>query len=575
MQTQPSPTATSSQAAPVSALPSSWQYIGVAVLGLSLFAIVLTGYPNFTDNEWRISAYVLDAVHNGRWFVQTDSIGDVASKPPALTWLVSIPVLLTGQITRLALYWPSAMATIITALVLLRAASRQYGAAAGHFAAFSYLVSYAALNQMEMPRYDGLLSLPVTLGALAAFHSWQTGKRWTLFWIIAAIGTLVKGPLALLLAGAGLLAVLFAQGENRRLRGSHWLGLLCFLLIAGGWFALAYWQMGDPLINKMIKRELVGHAVTGSSRGRQFLDFFTPLYDLFRSYAPWSLLTFVACWRAVWRPCDKPAERDFQRFLLAWILVGLVVFTASSHQRGRLILPLIPAAALLAAGEFNRWLDLIRPERLYRWTAVIASGFLLTVGVYSHVLIKRSSGVQTTLATKQLIDELHARSGGEFPFTYVDNCHPLQIWANTRRTMAPLDEAMKLLRGQTPAFVVVTRTTLPIKEGEPIHEVYRWPAKGKPGIRIFSNHPRLEWTGNAALWLDGVEVQLTDTRIEDGDEDNLRLVDDASGGQVVVVNRTVNAREMTLRLDVPGPNDLSRHEHLQPDIPVVFSWPAH
>lgn len=576
MSFDPSPLSSAAAARKGASLPTPWIYLGAVGLGVALFLVLLTGLPNFTDNEWRLTAYVLDVLHNGRLFVQTDSAGDVASKPPLLTWLVSLAVLPTGHVTRFAMYWPSAAATIVLALVLLRAGTSAFNWQAGFFAAFTYLVSYATVNQMAMPRYDGLLALPVTLAALAAFRAWETGKGWTIFWLFAAIGTLVKGPLALVLSAGGLLAVFFTPAPGRRLRGSHWIGLLVFLAITGGWFGLAYLQMGDALIDKMIRRELVRHAVSGYSQGREWLDYADASWNCFRSYAPWSLLALVGFWRVLKQPAEDPTERKFERFLLASFLVGLAVFTLASHQRGRLILPLIPFAALLAGRELSRWTQTLESARLFRWTAVASCLFLAAVALHAHWLVRRSSGVQETLAARDLVARLQPPGAGEFPFTYVDNFHALQVWANTRRTMAPVEEAMNLLRGDTPAFVVVTKQSLPLapETDAGIHEVYRWPAKGKPEVRIFSNHPRLERTENAALWVDGLRVRLVHTRLRDGDEDDLHLVDDASAGEITVVNRTSQARQLTLYLDRPGPDDLQKRKLLAPDVPLVLSWAA-
>ena len=212
----------------------------------------------------------------------------------------------------------------------------------------------------------------------------------------------------------------------------------------------------------------------------------------------------LAFWRIWKQPAASAQEKSFERFLLAWFVAGLVVFSVASHQRGRLILPLVPAAALLVGRELSRWTVHLQTVRLFRWTAAAGVLFLLGVTLYSHVLLKFNQDVQETLAAQEIVARLRATGAGEFPFTYVDNLHPLQISYNTRHTMAPAEEAMALLRGDTPAFVVVTRTTLPLEDDlkGPIREVYRWPTQGKPRFRIFSNHPRLEWTENAAVWLE-------------------------------------------------------------------------
>ena len=55
------------------------------------------------DNEFRLSAYVLDMLHNGRWFCPTDANGDVISKPPMLAWLAALGATLTGDVSAFAI----------------------------------------------------------------------------------------------------------------------------------------------------------------------------------------------------------------------------------------------------------------------------------------------------------------------------------------------------------------------------------------------------------------------------------------------------------------------------------------
>ena len=78
-------------------------------------------------------------------------------------------------------------------------------------------------------------------------------------------------------------------------------GIALFILISGGWFALAYNECGPALWHKMIGKELVGHVTTSSTHsnfpGKLFYQ--PTLYYLGRG-APWSLFAFYALWR-VWK----------------------------------------------------------------------------------------------------------------------------------------------------------------------------------------------------------------------------------------------------------------------------------
>jgi len=366
---------------------------------------------------------------------------------------------------------------------------------AGFLGAFCYVISYVGLSQMSMARYDGLLALPVTLCAVTAFCAWQTGRGWTWFWLIAALGTLVKGPIAVILPAFGLLA--FAWERFSRpvppIRGSHVTGLLLYFAITGGWFALAYAQIGQPMIEKMLGRELVAHAI-GDGAG-PLSGFHQPTLTFLTVFAPWSLVGLVAFWRVLRRPAENPEERRFERFVLCWFISSLIAFSIAAHQRGRLIYPLIPAAALLCGQELARWTVRLSARRLLAAAGVIASVALAGTFVYTHVLIGQRQRVQETLAMQALARRLQSSEQGEFPLEYVDRPAALQVWLKTRRARITDAQAAAILQGPTPAFVMINNYQA-LRDLLPAHaqvfELYRWPARGFATMRIISNRSRLE-----------------------------------------------------------------------------------
>src|SRR5258708_32332104 len=99
---------------------------------------------------------------------------------------------------------------------------------------------------MATARFDGLFALAVMLAARAAFHAWMRGGGWAWFWLAAAVSTLTKGPLGLLLAAFGLLAVAWERrsGTPKPLGGSQLPGVIGYLLLTVGWFVLAYRRLG-------------------------------------------------------------------------------------------------------------------------------------------------------------------------------------------------------------------------------------------------------------------------------------------------------------------------------------------
>ena len=76
-------------------------------------------------------------------------------------------------------------------------------------------------------------------------------------------------------AGVGLLAAGWERWSGRAapIAGSHRLGVVLFLLITGGWFGWAYLELGQALIDRMIFRELLRHAIDRENKKTISADF--------------------------------------------------------------------------------------------------------------------------------------------------------------------------------------------------------------------------------------------------------------------------------------------------------------
>ena len=551
--------------------------IGVAIFGVALFAVRLADRPAFSGNEWRLSAYALDALENGRWFSQTDTLGQPSGKPPLLTWLVALAALPTGRVGSFALYWPSALATVATACVLLRVGWTRFGWRAGLLAGVTYLASFAALDQMRTARYDPILGLAVLLAAVAAERAWALGRGWTWFWIAGAVGTLVKGPLAVVLAAGGLLARLWRdRSPVPPLRGTHWLGLAVFVAVVGGWFLAAYLEAGPAMIHKMVFRELLGHAIgtEGPTRGWRLRGVFRQPAVLLIEFAPWSLFTALAAWRVLRRAAADADERRFERFVLVWLVVDTLIFSMAAHRRARLIHPVIPAAALLAGRELALWTRWLRPPLLLRACAALSVAVLALLILHGGIPGRGSRSRAETEAAYALARTLEDAGPGEFPLTYAEPWEPLQVWRNTRRVVIPLEEAADLLRGEEAAFVVIgpSHDVLAQLAARPLTVLYRWPATGSPQIRIVSNRPRLEWPDRTAVAVEGLRVRMQAAHLAHVGGGELVFLA-GRDGTVSVTNRTAGDRTVRVRLARPGVPDAISEQRLPPGASWIQRWP--
>ncbi|HLK10670.1 MAG TPA: glycosyltransferase family 39 protein [Candidatus Binatia bacterium] len=526
--------------------------VALALLALALFVVRLTGLPNLFDNECRLGESVLDVVQNGRWLCPHDALGHT-DKPPLLTWLSALATLATGRVDRFTLYLPSALATAALAGVVLAAGRRRFGWWAGFLGGLAYLASEVAAKQVATARWDGLFALAVTLGALAAFHGWTTGRGWVWFWLAAAAATLTKGPLGALLAAMGLAAAWWerAAGTPRPVRGRQRLGVTLYVTLTLGWFLLAWRQEGWPLVENMLGRELLSHAIEHAP-GRHFVK---PLEAFLGNFAPWSVAAVLGLLRALVRPAADAAERRFERFLVCWLAGGLLVFCLAPHTAARLIFPVIPAAALLAGRELDRLTRRLPRPALAALSCAAAALALALCVVHYHRLERRTPDVQRTLALEALAAEVEGAVGDRFPLTSVDAPCGLGLLLQARRPPVPFEQAARLLAGDAAAFVVVgdlarLRAALGTTA---VYEVARCATPAGPYLRVVANRPRLAWADRMAVDVGPTRIDMDRVRLVHGDARRLVFAPRAAGGSVALTDVGSDPAPLEVRLGEHAP----------------------
>ncbi|MEO5802490.1 MAG: glycosyltransferase family 39 protein [Verrucomicrobiota bacterium] len=476
--------------------------LGLVILSgvaLVIFTIIMTAPLDLMHgNEDRMAAFVQDAVRNGNWICPRDQFGNLPSKPPLYAWWSSLATVATGSLNPLTLYFPSVLSTLLLSCLVYVAGKKNFGPRAGFLAGLVLLLSFGIIKQMPACRHDGLFTLGISLAAIAAFNSWLSGRNWIWFWLAATIATLTKGPLGLALAAGGLLAVFWEKisGEPIPLKGKQLPGIIFFLLIAGGWFALAYWQTNGAIVDRMIFKELLGHAVTNDDGDPAGSGFYKPTFTFLGNFAPWSMLTGLALWRIWKKPSADSHERRFERFLFCWFIVSLIIFSLAAHQRGRLIIPLFPVGALLAGRELARLTKAMNSMKFSQTCSALTLVGLLAVGFCYHFIASKSRGVVRTQGMRQLAQEVREKLGDDFPLIEVDSPYPFQFYTKRLRPMTPLNQAIELLQGDTPAFVAVSSLEKMKKKSARLltnlYELARWPEQGEPLLTIVGNRPKLE-----------------------------------------------------------------------------------
>ena len=473
--------------------PAFW----VAVCGLLvvlIYAIRLAGPLDYeADAQDRNVGYVMDAVWQGHWLVQTDIRARVMSKPPLHTWLAA-GFASIGGINRLTLSLPAALAVLGMTLLVFEVGRRRFGLLAGGLAALAVILAPMMSRHIVLVRSDALFSLTIALAAFAAYRAWEHKGSWLPFWFAVTLATLTKGPLGILLAAAGLLAWFWERRDTPSLpppRGQHGSGIALLLCLTLGWLLLAYLNYGPKLIDRMIFGELLGHA-TGMNKGAiPGENLYKPALFFTLRFLPFSLFAWLGLWRILRHPAADPAERRFERFLFCWIAVGLLVFGLAAHFRADLLLPLWPAAALLAGRELARLGTRLGLRRFAVLTTTVA---VLIIGAIAWNTLgpRQGHASKEERYTLQAVRNAHAllASGLDVAtILHLDTPTTLQLTLRTFNTWIEEEDALALLRTGEPVLLAVEDQKDYPKlfgpGGPSLHTVF-----AAPGLTVYANAAR-------------------------------------------------------------------------------------
>jgi len=308
-------------------------------------------------------------------------------KPPLVNWLVAASFKLNGHRNEWTARLPSVLCILAVALAFLVVARASLGANGSLIAALVWMTNFGMIEKGRLIEIEALYVSLFGL-ALICWLSWWQQRRsawltWIVPWIFLGLGLLAKGPLHLFFFYAVVVAVLYREGELRKLvHPSQFAGVLITLGIFATW-AVPYWQeMRNSNLAQTWSVQLTGR-LTGDDfkLGNWLLNIPRGL----AYFLPWTLLLPLVP-RAV---LPTPQERNLLRALTWGCAVPFLVVNLLPGALPRYSMPaLVPASWLMAmtlsASEIRmpswwRSLGISSPERRLRIVIItaVAAGIAL------------------------------------------------------------------------------------------------------------------------------------------------------------------------------------------------------
>ncbi len=351
----------------MTSVPASKRATALLLLGLFLLACLAfapgIGQPTgvTTKDEYFLGLRTpMCIVEHGDWLVPCLDGHPRLNKPPLLYWLTAASYrtfgvsLLSARGVAVAFGALFVLATALIAWELTQDRRR------------SLLAGLVLLSMGSIAIGSRMLLLDIPTAALSALTFYvilrwlRTGSHWLLPPIAAllAAGFLIKGPIVLVLSGAGILALLFTSaGARSRLR-ENWLVVLLtflgFLALALPWFVYVHTMLPGAS----------DHTLNAELRARDFFQFsLQPLAGLLLLGLPWSFLALLLAARNDWR-----ARMPGLGFLLIWLVISVAPFFLIKTFGRYLYASLVPLAIIAAHlldqpmprfGRFAAWLGLL------------------------------------------------------------------------------------------------------------------------------------------------------------------------------------------------------------------------
>jgi 4-amino-4-deoxy-L-arabinose transferase-like glycosyltransferase len=370
----------------------------IALLFLSSLLFFLDlGTLRLTDRDEGSNAEAArEMVETGNWISPTLNYEPRFAKPVFVYWLMGGAYRVWG-VSEFTARLPSAVFGVALILLQYWFLNRLRGPTVALLGALMLLLNVEIVAIGRVALTDSVLIFFTTLALFGFWLGLQgEGRERHFFWLFyggMALGALTKGPLGVVVP---LLAVVPYLAFSKRWRefwqvGFPLAGSALFLLLAVPWYAAMLALHGSQYTTS-VKGDTVGRFfnVIGGHGGTIFLYIPVLLFGFF----PWSGVLPVALYHAFkgWRSRRSAAmgaphasrltphglSVELEWFAVLWFAAGFVFFSLSATRLPHYIGPLFPAAAILTASYWARWLtDPNTPGSRIAIRTLMALGYLL------------------------------------------------------------------------------------------------------------------------------------------------------------------------------------------------------
>jgi 4-amino-4-deoxy-L-arabinose transferase-like glycosyltransferase len=438
-------------------------------------------------------------------------------KPPLYYWCAMVAYKGAGVVSDSAARMPSAILSSLM-VFFIYAWARQFRRgmqldAALITAASAMVIGFGRSASTDMP-----LTAMFT-AALLCWYGWYSteDRGWLLgFYLFIGLGTLAKGPIAVLLAALIIVAFAALKRDGRLLLRTLWpFGIVLYLAVTLPWF-IAVQRANPEFFRVFFLQQNLARYTTDLYRHHQPFWYYLPV--LLLALVPWIVFVIAAVVDAIrdWRfsVAQPPGTEDLRTFLTLWLLLPVLFFSLSQSKLPGYILPSIPAGAILLADFIRRreeagekptwWLGLLHALLS---AAMLAAALIVPFKLLKLALPRNAIIVAVALAlTAVLALWLSLRNQGYRVLRFITLVPVVIVFSLLLRGTAPIIDVLQSARPVNAAIAALGDV--------PTLAVYDVPRSVEYGLAFYRNRPIPSYERNEIPDVDHLVVAASGSQKE-------------------------------------------------------------
>ena len=397
--------------------PSSIAKRGFVLLFLAFIVVYFFGlghFPLLGPDEPRYAQIAREMFQRGDLITPTLGGHLWFEKPALLYWLMIAGYKLFGVSEWSARLGPAicGLLTIVAVFWVARRVERSSQFAEQHgFSFWSTLAAGTTLGLLVFSRaasFDIVVTMTTTWALAFFLVSEIEDDRWRWlagFYALVGVSLLAKGLVGIVIpfGVTGSYYILRRKWPERHVALSLLWGLPLAALVAAVWYGPVISRHGWPFIDQFFIQHHFARYVTAKYHHPAPIYFYLPIFiALALPWSPFAIDGLVGTSKRIWRRDRPDALANFHVFTFAWTLFPLVFFTFSSSKLPGYILPVLPAAALIAGARLSE-LELRPAQAMIRIVAATCLLFAVAALVFAGRSTKFSLSCALLLALPLVI----------------------------------------------------------------------------------------------------------------------------------------------------------------------------